>query len=112
MVIESYLFGKMTVDGVVFDSDLIIFPERVKSSWWRAQGHYLQVGDLDEVLDYRPEVLVIGTGCSGRMDVADEVKKELEAAGIKYYIEKSSVAVEIFNKIDSRKKIGAFHLTC
>lgn len=75
MVIESYLFGKMTVDGVVFDSDLIIFPERVKSRWWRAQGHYLQVGDLDEVLDYRPEVLVIGTGCSGRMDVADEVKK-------------------------------------
>jgi len=44
--------------------------------------------------------------------VADEVKKELESAGIEYYIEKSSKAVEIFNKIDSEKKVGAFHLTC
>ncbi len=112
MIIESYLFGKMKVDGNIFDSDLIIFPEKVKSSWWRAQGHYLQVRDLDEILDYKPEILVIGTGYSGLMDVADEVKKELEAAGIKYYIEKSGKAVEIFNKIDSKKKVGAFHLTC
>ncbi|MCS5422542.1 MULTISPECIES: Mth938-like domain-containing protein [Psychrilyobacter] len=112
MIIESYSFGRMKVDGIGFDSDLIIFPEKIVSSWWRVQGHYLQVRDLGEVLDYQPEVLVIGTGYSGCMDVADEVKKELEAAGIKYYIEKSSRAVEIFNKIDSKKKVGAFHLTC
>ncbi len=112
MIIESYSFGRMKVNGSIFDSDLIIFSEKVKSNWWRSQGHYLQVRDLGEILDYQPEVLVIGTGYSGRMDVADEVKKELEAAGIKYYIEKSSKAVEIFNKIDSKKKVGAFHLTC
>ena len=112
MIIESYSFGKMKVDGSIFDSDLIIFPEKVKSSWWRSQGHYLQLEDLGDILDYRPKILVIGTGYSGRMDVADEVKKELESAGIEYYIEKSSKAVEIFNKIDSEKKVGAFHLTC
>jgi len=112
MIIESYLFGRMKVDGDVFDSDLIIFPEKVKSSWWRTEGHYLQMKDLGEILDYNPEVLIIGTGYFGRMDVADEVIKRLEETGIKYYIEKSSKAVEIFNKIDSKKKVGAFHLTC
>jgi len=38
MIIESYLFGRMKVDGNIFDSDLIIFPEKVKSSWWRVEG--------------------------------------------------------------------------
>jgi len=34
-MIESYSFGQMVIDGQEYTSDLIIFPDRINSSWWR-----------------------------------------------------------------------------
>ncbi len=35
MHIDSYSFGSMTVDGTGYGHDLIVFPDRVMSGWWR-----------------------------------------------------------------------------
>jgi hypothetical protein len=32
MIINSYNFGSITINGKVYHSDVIIFPDRVKSS--------------------------------------------------------------------------------
>lgn len=82
-MIDSYSFGSITVKGRVYNQDLIIFPDRIKSNWWRKQGHSLGRQDLDEVIDYRPEVLVVGKGVSGLMDVPASTKNALK----KYSIE-------------------------
>jgi len=114
MRIDSYSFGVMKVDGTDYRGDLIIFPDRVKSRWWRKEGHSLAIEDLDDVLEFKPEILVIGKGTSGLMDVPASTQKALQQAGIEVIAENTGQAWSIFNEqIEKGKKvIGAFHLTC
>ena len=113
MNIKSYSFGKMVVDGQAYKSDLIIYPDKINSSWWRKEGHLVQSKDLSDILAVNAEVLIIGTGYFGLMKVPDELRKELIGRNIELYIEKTSRAVEIFNSINIKKMtIAAFHLTC
>ena len=113
MKIESYSFGNITIDGRTYTSDVIIYPERVDSSWWRKEGHNLNIVDLNNVIKAGPDVLVVGTGSSGLMKVPKETISHLESKGIEVHVALTARAVELFNKLQSnRKVIAAFHLTC
>lgn len=112
-MIDSYSFGRMVIDGQTYTADLIIFPERIESSWWRITGHRLCLKDIEEVLNEEPKVIIIGTGFAGLMKVEDEVKQHTQSKGISLFIDKTKNAVKKFNEISAQKKtIGAFHLTC
>ena len=113
MKIEAYEFGKMVYGGKTYTSDLIIYPDRVDSSWWRLKGHLLQIEDLEDILEEEPGILIIGTGAMGVMRVPKELKKQLGEKNIELYVQRTGKAVEVFNSADKSKKvIGAFHLTC
>jgi hypothetical protein len=113
MKIEHYSFGKISINGKTYTSDVIIYPGRVDSSWWRKEGHYLQVVDLTDVINAKPEVLIIGTGYSGVMVVPKETISHLESKGIEVHVARSEKAVEMFNKLQKEKLvIAALHLTC
>ena len=112
-MIESYGFRRMQISGVTYTSDLIIFPDYVKSIWGRIEGHKLHVEDLEEILRAKPEILVVGTGYYGLMKILPETKKHLQTKGIKLLAKKSKEAYKIYNKLSkSNRTIGAFHLTC
>ena len=112
-MIDSYSFGNIAIDGQQFSKDVIIFPEKINSYWRRKTGHLLTEDDISEILDYKPEVLIIGTGASGLMKVDDRVKDKLKSLGIEFIIKKTSEAVEKYNRIFKNKKVVcALHLTC
>ena len=114
MRIDSYSFGVMKVNGIEYTSDLIIFPDKIRSDWWRKQGHSLAIEDLDDVLDFKPEVLVVGKGASGLMEMPASTEKLLQQAGIEVLAESTGRAWALFNEqIEKGRKVaGAFHLTC
>ncbi|MGA1795739.1 MAG: Mth938-like domain-containing protein [bacterium] len=113
MKIEHYSFGSMTVNGRIYEKDLIVFPDQVHADWWRKQGHSLALEDLKEVIAYGPELLVIGTGASGVMDVPDSTIEGLRKHGIEAIHANTHDAVDLFNeKSGSKRVVGAFHLTC
>lgn len=112
MIIESYEFGKIVIDGKVYKSDLIILGDKIIENWWREEGHFLQITDLIEIFNFKPEVLIIGTGASGFMRISDDLLKKLQNEKIEYHILKTNEAVKKFNEIKNKKKAGAFHLTC
>ncbi len=114
MRIDSYSFGVMKVNGAEYRTDLIVFPDRVRSDWWRKQGHILAIEDLDDVLDFKPEVLIVGKGISGLMQIPASTKKALQEKGIGLIAENTGRAWQLFNEqIQKGKKVvGAFHLTC
>ena len=114
MRIDSYSFGVMKVDGTEYTADLIIFPNRIRANWWRRQGHSLAVEDLDDVLGFKPELLVIGKGASGLMGIPASTKKTLQEKGIELIAKNTGQAWGIFNEQieKGRKVVGAFHLTC
>ena len=112
-MIESYGFGRMRIDGVTYTSDLTIFSDRVKSDWWRIEGHRLHVEDLAEVLRAKPETLVVGTGYFGLMKVLPETESHLRAEGMRLIAEKTGKAYRIYNDLSRSGRVaGAFHLTC
>lgn len=111
--VESYSFGEMVVDGEAYTNDLILLPDRVLPNWWRDQGHRLSVADLEEVLDAQPEVLVVGTGAHGVMEVPQETRRAVEDAGIALEIAQTGDAWRTYNDLqEERRTAGAFHLTC
>jgi hypothetical protein len=38
-MIDKYSFGSITIDGRTYDTDVIIYPERIDDRWWRKEGH-------------------------------------------------------------------------
>ena len=112
-LIESYSFGRMSIDGHKYSSDVLIYPERVEAGWWRREGHNLQLADLQAVLECSPDVLVIGTGTFGRMSVSQELKDRLEGQGIRLVVARTPKAVREYNEIRGQGTVAAaFHLTC
>lgn len=112
MRIESYSFGRMVIEGRTYAADLIIIEGEILPNWWRREGHSLCPEDLKLVIERKPEILVIGTGAYGAMDVPHETEKFLEEKGIEVIWKPTGEAVDIFNSIAGRNKAGAFHLTC
>ncbi len=111
--IESYRFGEIVVDGRRYSSDLIVYPDRVDSQWWREEGHSLSPADVWEVLQTPPEVLVIGQGSLGRMDVPAETLRRLRDSGMEVIAERTGQACETYNRLRrTRGVVAALHLTC
>ena len=111
--IESYQFGRMVVDGETHTDDLILLPDRVIAGWWRDQGHSLSANDLEDVFEASPDVLVVGTGANGVMDVPQETRETVREAGIELKIAQTGEAWRLYNDLrDERDTAGAFHLTC
>ena len=112
-MIDSYDFGRITVNGKSYTADLLVFPDKIKADWWRKKGHRLHVADLKEVLEAKPEVLVVGTGYSGMMVVPPETRSYIESEGIQLIVQKTAEAFKTFNRlVKSRKAVAALHLTC
>ena len=112
-MIDSYDFGRIVINGKRYSSDLIVFSDKVRDGWWRKEGHRLHVEDLKDVLEVKPEVLVVGTGYSGLMRIPPETRKYVESEGIEFIAQKTAEACETFNRlVKSRKVVAALHLTC
>lgn len=114
MLIEKYSFGSINIEGIIYKKDVIIFPERIYSPWWREKGHSLSISDLKEVISYNPEMLIIGTGAYGVMDVPNSTIEFLQDNGIEAKVFNTKEAVNFFNKeIEIGKNVVAcLHLTC
>lgn len=113
-MIDSYGFGRIVIDGKKYTSDVIIFPNRVMSGWWRKEGHQLNINDLEKVVKEKGEVLIIGTGYSGLMKVPTETKEFMKKEGFELIIQPTREACETYNSlVKLRKKVvAALHLTC
>jgi hypothetical protein len=114
MHIDQYRFGHIDIEGRGYDADVIIFPDHVQGGWWRQEGHRLAREDLETVLAEKPDVLVIGTGYYGRMQVSEERLDALRSAGIGVKVETTSSAVEEFTRLqrECARIVAALHLTC
>jgi len=113
MKIEHYSFGTITIDGKTYISDVIVYPDKVDPSWWRKEGHSLRIVDLQDVISFNPEILIVGTGQSGAMVVPEETIAYLKGRNIDVHAVRTGKAVELFNKHQNEKRVvAALHLTC
>ena len=113
MKIKAYSFGRIEIDGKVYQSDVIVYPDKVVSNWWRKTGHQLCVEDIKDVLHSKPQVLIVGTGYSGLMKVLPETEEKLRQEGIKLIVQQTKEACKTFNElVETTFAVAALHLTC
>ena len=111
--IDAYQFGQIGINGKTYDSDVIIFPDRVQDNWRRKNSHELSLEAVSHIFTENPEVLVVGTGAFGRMKVLPEVSQEVAARNIQLIVQTTAEACEIYNQLSpGQRVVAALHLTC
>jgi hypothetical protein len=113
MHVDSYEFGAIVIDGQTYRTDLLIWPEQIKSDWWRSEAHLLQLPDVFEALVDKPQVLVVGTGAYDRMQVDPELAAYLKEQGIELVAQPTGEACRSLNELAGKRRLAAaLHLTC
>jgi hypothetical protein len=114
MQITECRFGRLTIDGVSYDRDVIIHNGRVYPDWYRKKGHSLSMDDLEIILTGPPEVLVLGRGHLKVMRVPDGTRAALAEHGIEPIDLSTPKAVARFMELlpGDRRVSAAFHLSC
>jgi hypothetical protein len=112
--IEEYEFGRIRINGRDYRNDVIVFPDRVSPEWWRKNGHSLIMTDLEEVLQYGPDLLIVGRGAYGVMRIPEETREALRKKNIQLVDDITGTAIQRFNEgyEKGENAVGAFHLTC
>jgi hypothetical protein len=112
--ISNYSFGRVTINGRSYCSDLLITCRGGRDQWRRRTGHSLCVEDLHEILQESPDILVVGTGLHGRMQIPQATELELSSRGIEIRCLRTTEAVAEFNRLQQRDAsvAAALHLTC
>ena len=114
MKIDSCSFGSLVINGKTYRDDLIILPDgKILKPWWREKGHQLTMDDLQELIDSSPEIIVVGTGVSGRVLPVKNLETDLAKLSIEFIAVPNEEAIKVFNQLATEKRIGGgFHLTC
>jgi hypothetical protein len=113
MHIDGYEFGRIVISGQTFSTDVLIWPGRVKSDWWRREAHLLQLDDVVEALAANPQVLVVGRGDPGRMQVDPALAAFLQDRGVELMAHPTREACRVINDLSATRRLAAaLHLTC
>ncbi len=111
-MIDNYRFGEFVVDGKTYKSNIILIGKTVKPAR-HLPGHELKLDDFTELINSKPEYIIIGTGAYGVMKVPNEIIEFIEKQGIKTIIENTGQACQTYNAMLKQGKIAAFlHNTC
>jgi len=113
-MIENYSFGKIVVNGVTYTTDIKIVNGHVVSGWWRIKGHSVGIEDIQDILDSKPSVLVIGKGQPGMMKTSRSLRRFLKKNDIDLIEEKTSQAITTYNSLLQQEKdvSAGFHVSC
>jgi len=113
-MITDYQFGQITINGQDYYHDVIVNWQGRVEKWWREESHKIKPSDIEKALDFKPELIVIGTGESGIAEVLPETQQRIIDEGIGLIIKKTPRAIDLFNENlkKNKKVVGCFHLTC
>jgi len=113
MLIADYRFGEIEIGSGKYRQDIIIHADKVEP-WLCSDHHDPNLADFAEVLQEKPDILLIGSGYSELMKVRKSVKQALEKEIPKVLIFNTRKASRVYNKLAAKNKnmIACFHLTC
>jgi len=118
MMIEGTSFGSITVDGKIYDHDVIIrlsgeVLKRKKklSKKYYGTSHVISEDEAKFVFEKGCEQLILGSGQMGNVTLSPEAKAYFAKKGCKVILQPTPKAIAAFNKSRARKA-GLFHVTC
>lgn len=115
--IEDIQWGQIVVEGVGRFKDVKLYPGGAREWDWNetSTDHHpgIQRADVQELLDHGVQVVVLSKGYLGRLETMPETLEQLQAAGIRVYVEGTEAAVARYNALCEEAAVGALiHSTC
>jgi len=116
MRIEKFSFGRITIDGVTYEHDVVIDHGKVRkrkkkpSKEFRDAYSHTPVSTAEEI-PWKCRCLVIGTGANGNLPVMDEVRDEAARRELELVILPTVEAIKTLKKA-SRDTNAILHVTC
>jgi hypothetical protein len=118
--IDRTAFGSITVDGAVFEHDVIIRPDgRVKkrkkklSKAVYGTSHTISLDEAEYVCEQGSgaERLIVGSGQYGNVELSPEAAAHFEARNYSVVLLPTPEVIDVWNETEG-KAIGLFHVTC
>jgi hypothetical protein len=115
MKFENFSFGRIDVDGITYNHDLVIDRGEIRkrkkkpSKKFREEFGHTPLS-VDEDLPWRCRRLVIGTG-TGALPVMNDVKREAERRKVELVILPTTDAIEVLKKHPADTN-AVLHVTC
>lgn len=117
--INSTKFGEIIIDGKKYQQVLIVGDSVEERDSQRLEKlfnttHKIAEWEINSLLKENPEMILIGTGQDGMLEISKDLLKKAEKAGIEIMADFTSKIVEIYNeKIKAGKQVNALiHTTC
>jgi hypothetical protein len=111
-------WGFIEIEGLGRFRDAKLWPGGGRAWDWRETGTDHRPGilseDVTELLDHKPEVVILSHGRDGRLGVSAEALSLLETRGVPVVREKTDAALATYNRLtaEGRRVAGLFHTTC
>lgn len=93
--IQSYQQGQVKINDVLYSDHLIVMPEQLLT-WTIANPLTLSVAEIDVILAYRPELIVLGTGKTQRFPHRSVMESALRL-GIGFEVMTTQAACYTYN---------------
>jgi hypothetical protein len=110
--IDSTSFGEVVINGQSF-GDVLIVGQEIKPRRRIGSSHRIGLTELEALLSQSPDVVLIGTGQSGVLEVDSIAKQKISASGVELIILPTPAAISKFNELIKTKRVNALiHTTC
>jgi hypothetical protein len=116
MHFDRFAFGEIAIDGIAYEYDVLIDCGKVRrrkkkaSKKFRASYGHTPLS-MEEEIPWKCRRLVVGTGASGAMPVAEEVKQEARRRKVELIILPTQEAILRLQK-DQPETNAILHITC
>ncbi len=112
-MINNYTFGTFIIDGKEFNSNVKLINNTPKSCR-HFDNHIITKDDFTDLIAAKPEIIIIGTGASGVVNVSEDIIDLIESKNIKLIIKKTAQACHEYNNLIKQKKnvVAVMHNTC
>ena len=110
--IDSTKFGEITIDGKTYYSDVTVYWDGKIE--YRTKEHVIDVDEFLKLLEKKVDILIVGTGHEGIVDVSKKVRDLALDRKVKIIELQSPYAIEVFNSYASQHKkvVAVIHTTC
>lgn len=117
--IDSTKFGEIVIDGKKYHQVLIIGNSVIERNYERLEklfetSHKIGDWEIEELLKEDPEIIIIGTGQDGMMEIDRDFSEKIEDKNIELVITATPEIIKVYNeKIEAGKRTNALiHTTC
>lgn len=116
MHFDNFSFGSIEIDGVTWNSDVVIDRGRVGKRRKKASKRFREEFghtplSVEEDIPWKCRRLVIGTGAYGRLPVMEDLKREARRRKVGLLVVPTADAIEVLEK-DAKKTNAILHVTC